>query len=169
MVLPNQALWRFTSSLAQQQMKRGKSQPQRPLEAMQKKKPADIRHVFLKSSHSSRIRLSAVSLANPFQAPILWQEIDYDLMPMSDCKGSSEKARRGIFATNSSALSYRDLLPCQQKARVNSLLLQFEPDQMQIDEHVSHGEGLFVDKDSFCSVVQTWWRQRLSKDLVFWS
>ena len=92
-----------------------------------------------------RVRLSAASLTNPFQAPILRQEVDHDPMPMDACDGSSEQSRCDIVTTNSSAPSPRDLLPLQLKA--NLPLQQVELDQMQTDERSQHSEELSVDKD----------------------
>ena len=43
-----------------------------------------IRHIFFDPAHGSSVRLSAASLTNPFQALILWQEVDDDPMPMDD-------------------------------------------------------------------------------------
>ena len=66
-------------------------------------------------------------------------------MPMDAYVGSSDQSRCDIVATNSSALSPRDLLPLQLK--VNLPLLQVEFDQIQTDER-SQREELFVDKDT---------------------
>jgi len=102
-------------------------------EAVKKTKTqADIRHVFSDPSHGSRVGLSAASLTNPFQAPILRQEVDHDLMPMDTYEGSSKHARCDIVATNSSVSSPRDRPPDQLK--VSLPLLQVELDQVQIDE-----------------------------------
>jgi len=60
--------------------------------------------------------------------------------------GSSEQSRCGIVATNSSALSPRDLPPLQLKA--NLPLQQVELHQMQTDERNQHSEDLSVDKDT---------------------
>ena len=57
--------------------------------------------------------------------------------------GSSEQSRFDIV--NSSALSSRDLLHLQLKAKLP--LQQVEPDQMQTDERSQHSEELFLDKD----------------------
>ena len=78
----------------------------------------DIRHAFFDPTHGSRIRLSAASLTNPFQAPILRQEVDHDPMPMDAYDGSSEQSRCDIVATNSSALSPRDLPTLHLKANL---------------------------------------------------
>jgi len=110
------------------------------------KTQADIRHAFSDPEHGSRVRLSAASLTNPFQAPILWQEVDHDPMPMDAYDGSSEQSRCDIVATNSSALLPRDLLPLQLK--VNLPLQQVELDQMQTDERNQYSEELSVDKDT---------------------
>jgi len=110
------------------------------------KTQADIRHVFSDPAHGSKVRLSAASFTNPFQAPILRQDVDHDPMPMDAYDGSSEQSRCDIVATNSSALSPRDLPPCQLKA--NPPLQQVELDQMQTDESSQHIEELFVDKDT---------------------
>ena len=106
------------------------------------KTQADIRHAFFDPAHGSR---SAANLTNPFQAPILRQEVDHDLMPLDACDGSSEQSRCDIVTTNSSALSPRDLLPLQLK--VNLPLQQVELDQMQTDERSQRSEELSVDKD----------------------
>jgi len=89
------------------------------------KAQANIRHVSSDPSHGSRVGLSAASLTNPFQAPILRQEVDHDPMPMDAYEGSSEHARCDIVATNS-APSPRDLPSLQ--LRVNLPLLQVEVD-----------------------------------------
>jgi len=107
----------------------------------------DIRHAFFDPTHGSRIRLSAASLTNPFQAPILRQEVDHDPMPMDAYDGSSEQSRCDIVATNSSALSPRDLPPLQLKANLPLQLVELV--QMQTDERSQHSEELFVDKDTF--------------------
>jgi len=102
---------------------------QHPRKAVKKiKTQPDIRHAFFDPPHGSRVRLSAASLTNPFQAPILRQEVDHDPMPMDAYDGSSEQSRCDVVATNSSALSPRDLPPLQLK--VNLPLLQVEFDQM---------------------------------------
>jgi len=120
---------------------------QHPRKAVKKiKTQPDIRHAFFDPAHGSRVRLSAASLTNPFQAPILRQEVDHDPMPMDAYDGSSEQSRCDIVATNSRALSPRDLLPLQLK--VNLLLLQVEFDQMQTDERSQQSEELFIDKDT---------------------
>jgi len=67
-------------------------------------------------------------------------------MPMDAYEGSSEQARCGIVAANSSAPSPRDLPPLQLK--VNLPLLQIKLDQVQTDKRGQHGEELFVDKDT---------------------
>ena len=67
---------------------------------------------------------------------------------MDTHEGSSEQSRCDFVATNSSALSPRDLPPLQLK--VNLPLLQAESDQMQPDECSQHSEELFVDKDTLC-------------------
>jgi len=54
--------------------------PRKPVETPTTQ--ADIRHVFSDLAHGSRVRLSAASLTNPFQAAILRQEVDHDPMPM---------------------------------------------------------------------------------------
>jgi len=110
------------------------------------KTQADIRHAFFDPAHGSRVRLSAASLTNPFQAPILRQEVDHDPMSMDACDGSSDLRRCDIVTTNSSALSPRDLLPLQLKA--NLPLQQVELDQMKTNERSQHSEELSVDKDS---------------------
>ena len=107
------------------------------------KTQADIRHAFFDSAHGSRVRLSAASLTNPFQALILRHEVDHDPMPTDACDGSSELSRYDIATTNSSALPPRDLPPFQLKA---NLPLQ-QVDQMQTDERSQHSEELSVDKD----------------------
>jgi len=120
---------------------------QHPRKAVKKPKTkADIRHFFSDPAHSSRVRLSAASLTNPFHAPILRQEVDHDPMPMDAYGGSSEQSRCDFVATNSSALSLRDLPPLQLK--VNLPLLQVEFDRMQTDERSQHSEEPFVDKDT---------------------
>jgi len=89
---------------------------QHPREAVKKTKTqADIRHVFFDPSHGSRVRLSAASLTNPFQAPILRQEVDHDLMSIDTYEGSREQAIFDFVATNSSAPSPCDLPPVQLK------------------------------------------------------
>ena len=108
------------------------------------KTQADIRHAFFDPAHGSRARLSAASLTNPFQAPILRQEVDHDPMPKDACGGSSEQSRCDIVTTNSSALSPRDLLPLQLK--VNLPLQQVELDQMQTDERSQYSEELSVNR-----------------------
>jgi len=72
-------------------------------------------------------------------------------MPMDTYKGSSEQARCGVVATNSSAPSPCDLPPVQLKAILP--LLQIELEQMQIDERSPHGEERFVDKDTLSSLA----------------
>jgi len=120
---------------------------QNPRKAVTKiKTQPDIRHAFFNPAHSSRARLSAASLTNPFQAPILRQEVGHDPMPMDAYDRSSEQSRCDIVATNSSTLSPRDLPPLQLK--VNLPLLQVEFDQMQTDERSQHSEELFLDKDT---------------------
>jgi len=120
---------------------------QHPRKAVKKiKTQADIRHAFFDPTHCSRVRLSAASLTNPFQAPILRQEVDHDPMPMDAHDGRSEQSRCEIVATNSSALSPCDLPPLQLKA--NLPLQQVELDLMQTDERSQHSEALFVDKDT---------------------
>ena len=120
---------------------------QHPWKAVKKiKTQADIRHAFYDPAHGSRVRLSAASLTNPFQAPILRQEVDHDPMPMDACDGSSEQSRCDMITTSSSALSPRDLLPLQLK--VNLPLQQVELDQMQTDKRSQHSEELSVDKDT---------------------
>jgi len=120
---------------------------QHPRKAVKTNKTqADIRHVFSDPAHGSRVRLSAASLTNPFQALILRQEVDHDPMPMDAYEGSSEQSRCDFVATNSSAFSPRDLPLLQLKA--NLPLLQVEFDQMQTDGRSQHSEELFVDKDS---------------------
>ena len=64
------------------------------------KTQADIRHVFSDPAHSSRVGISTASLNNPFQAPILRQEIDHDPMPMDTYEGSSEQGRCVMVATS---------------------------------------------------------------------
>jgi len=59
---------------------------------------------------------------------------------------SSEQRRCDIVASNSSALSPRDLPPLQLK--VNLPLQQVEIDQMQTDERSQHSEELSVYKDT---------------------
>jgi len=118
--------------------------PRKPVKKT--KTQADIRHVFSDPAHGLRVRLSAASLTNPFQAPILRQEVDYDPMPMDAYERSNEQSRCDVVATKSSALSPRDLPPPQPKA--NLPLLQVEFDQMQTDERSQHSQGLFVDKDT---------------------
>jgi len=64
---------------------------QHPQEAVEKNKThADIRLVFSDPSHGLRVGLSASSLTKPFEAPILRQEVDHDLMPMDTYEGSSK-------------------------------------------------------------------------------
>ena len=109
------------------------------------KTQADIRHAFFDPTHGSRVRLSAASLTDPFQAPILRQEVDHDPMPMDAYDGSSGQSRCDIVTTNSSALSPRDLPPLHLKA--NLPLQQVKLDQMQTDEHNKHSEELSVDTD----------------------
>jgi len=41
----------------------------------------DIRYAFFDPAHGPRVRLSAASLSNPLQAPVLRQEVDHDPMP----------------------------------------------------------------------------------------
>jgi len=110
------------------------------------KTQADIRHTFFDPACDSRVRLSAESLTNPFQAPILRQEVENDPMPIDAHDGSSEQSRFDIVAQNSSALSPRDLPPLQLKA--NLPLQQVELDRIQTDERSQHSEELFVDKDT---------------------
>jgi len=104
----------------------------------------DIRHAFFDPAHGSRVRLSTASLTNPFQAPILRQEVDHDPMPLDACDESSEQSRCDIVTTNSSALSPRVLPPLQLKA--NPPLQQVDLDQMQTDERSQHSEELSVDE-----------------------
>jgi len=100
---------------------------QHPQKAVKKfKTQPDIRHAFFDPAHGSRVRLSTASLTNPFQATILRQEVDHDPMPMDVYDESSEQSRCDIVATNSSALSPRDLPPLQLK--VNHPLPQVEFD-----------------------------------------
>jgi len=133
------------SSDGKGERKRKKTQP--PRKAVKKiKTQADIRHAFFNPTHGSRVRLSAASLTNSFQAPILRQEVDHDPMPMDAYDGSSEQSRCDIIATNISALSPRDLPPLQLKA--NLPLQKVKLDQMQTDERSQHSEELFVDKDT---------------------
>jgi len=73
-------------------------------------------------------------------------EVDHDPMPMDAYDGSSEQSRCDNVATNSSALSPRDLPPHQLKANIP--LRQVEIDQMQTDERSQHSEELSVDKDT---------------------
>ena len=75
-----------------------------------------VRHAFFDPAHGSRVRLSAASLTNFFQAPILRQEVDHDPMPMDAYDGSSKQSRCDIVATNSSALSLHDFPPLQLQA-----------------------------------------------------
>jgi len=118
-----------------------------PRKAVKKiKTQADIRYAFFDPAHGSRVRLSPASLTNPFQAPILQQEVDHDPMPMDPYDGSSELSRCDIVATNSSALSPRDLPPLQLKANLS--LQQVELDQLQTDERSQDSEELSVDKDT---------------------
>jgi len=56
------------------------------------KTQADIRHVFSDPAHGPRVRLSAASLTNTFQAPILRQKVDHDPMPMDAMKGAVSKS-----------------------------------------------------------------------------
>jgi len=129
---------------------------QHPREAVKKTKTqADIKHIFSDPSHcgGSRVGISAASHTNPFQALILRQEVDHDLMPMDTYEGSSKQARCDIVATKSSAPSHspRDCPLIQLK--VSLPLLQAELDQMQIGERGQHGEELFVDKDTLSSLA----------------
>ena len=122
---------------------------QHPREAVKKPNTqADIRHVFSDPAYVSRVGLSAASLTNPFQAPILRQEVDHDPMPMDTYEGSSEQGRCVMVATNISAPSPRDLPPLQLK--MNLPLRQVELDQMQTDsdERSQHDEEPFADKDT---------------------
>ena len=82
----------------------------------------DIRYAFFDPAPGPRVRLSAASLINPLQAPILLQEVDHDPMPKDEYEGSSEQSRGDTAAANSSALPPRDLLPLQLKT--NPPLLQ---------------------------------------------
>ena len=128
------------------------------------KTQADIRHAFFDPAHGSRIRLSAASLTNPFQAPILRQEVDHDPMPMDAYDGSSEQSRCDIVATNSSTLSPGDLPPLQLKA--NFPLQQVE---LETDERSQHIEELSVDKDTLrpgARAHSTWHRRR---NVVYWN
>jgi len=119
---------------------------QHPRKAVKKiKTQADIRHTFFDPAHGSRVGLSAASLTDPFQAPILRQEVDHDPMPMDAYDGSSGQSRCDIVTTNSSALSPRDLPPLQLKA--NLPLQQVKLDQMQTDKHSKHSEELSVGTD----------------------
>jgi len=118
---------------------RNREKIQHPRKAVKKiKTQPHIIHAFFNPTHGSRVRLPAASLNNPFQAPILRQDVDHDPMPMDAYDGSSKQSRCDIVATNSSALSPRDFPPLQ---------LQAESDQMQTDERSQHSEELFVDKD----------------------
>ena len=82
---------------------------QYPRKAVKKiKTQLNIRHAFFDPAHGSRVRLSAASRTNPFQAPILRQEVDHDPIPMDAYDGSSKQSRCDIVVTNSSALSPRD-------------------------------------------------------------
>jgi len=95
---------------------------QHPRKAVKKMKTQpNIRHAFFDPAHGSRVRLSAASLTNPFQAPILGQEVDHDPMPMDAYDRSSKQSRCDIVATNSIALSPCDFPPLQ---------LQVESDQL---------------------------------------
>jgi len=63
--------------------KRNRENIQHPQKPVKKNKTqADFRHVFSDPAHGLRVRLSAASLTNPFQALILWQEVDHDPIPM---------------------------------------------------------------------------------------
>jgi len=74
---------------------------QHPQKAVKKNKTqADIRHHFSDPTHGSRVRLSAASLINPFEAQILRQEVDHDPMPMDAYEGSSEQSICDFVATN---------------------------------------------------------------------
>ena len=93
-------------------------------------KQPHIRHTFLDPAHGSRVRLSAASLTNSFQAPILQQEVDHDPIPMDAHDGSSKQSICDIVATNSSALSPRDFPPlnyrlsltrCRQTSAANTV------------------------------------------------
>jgi len=120
---------------------------QHPRKAVKKiKAQPDITHAFFDPAHGSRVRLSAASFTNPFQALTLRQEVDHNPMPMDAYDGSSEQRIFDIIATNSSALSPRDLLPLQLKVILP--LLQVEFGQMQTDERSQQSEELFVDKDT---------------------
>jgi len=120
---------------------------QHPQKAVKKiKTQPDIRHAFSDPAHGSRVRPSAASLTNPFQAPFLRQEVDHDPMSMDAYEGSSEQSRCDVVSTNSRALSPSDLPPLQLK--VNLPLLQVEFDQMQTDKRNQHSQELFVDKDT---------------------
>jgi len=110
------------------QGERKREKIQHPQEAVKKTKTqADIRHVFSDPSHGLRVGLSAASLTEPFQAPILRQEVDHDLMPMDTYEGSSKQARCDIVATNSSAPSPRDRPPVQLNASLPLLQVE-QPD-----------------------------------------
>jgi len=58
-----------------------------------KHKPGLTSNTFSPTHHICRTGLSAASLSNPFQAPILRQEVVHDPMPMDAHEGSSEQAR----------------------------------------------------------------------------
>jgi len=75
---------------------------QHPRKAVKKiKTQPNIKHAFFDSAHGLRERLSAASLTNPFQAPILRQEVDHDPMPMDACDGSSQQSRCDIVISAS--------------------------------------------------------------------
>jgi len=77
---------------------------QHPWKAVKKiKTQADIRHACFDPAHGSRVRLSAASLTNFFQAPILQQEVDQNPMPLDACDRSSEQSRCDIVTALSSA------------------------------------------------------------------
>jgi len=68
-------------------------------------------------------------------------------MPMDAYDRGSEQSRCDIVATNSSALSPRDLLPLQLKVDISLLEVEFDP--MQTDECSQQSEELFINKDIF--------------------
>ena len=96
---------------------------QQPRESVKKTKTqADIRHVFSDPAHGSRVRLSAASLTNPFQAPILRQEVDQVELDQMQTDERSQHSEKGVYDGTSSddveKAPSASLLDCSQVIRI---------------------------------------------------
>ena len=106
------------------------------------KTQADIRHVFSEPAHGSRVRLSAASLTNPFQAPIRRQEVDQVELDQMQTDERSQHSEKGVYDGKSSddveKAPSASLLDCSQVISIPAGIDDSINNSSRISSHNGH-------------------------------